>query len=138
MCDCYSGGWQCDQNCVEQSLQDDSLFYPVGTVGILACRRMVVSLTVFGNQNLYNNVTYLYPDANIWLTGMYITPRPECVLTSHFGSGHSLGGALSALLGLTFGAPVVAYEAPGEKMAAKRLHLPSPVSRTPVLRTPSY
>lgn len=41
--------------------------------------------------------------------------------------GHSLGGALAGLLGATFGVPVVAFEAPGEKMAARRLHLPSPV-----------
>ena len=40
-----------------------------------------------------------------------------------------MGGALSSLIGVTFGAPVVAFEAPGEKMAAGRLHLPSPVSR---------
>jgi lipase ATG15 len=33
---------------------------------------------------------------------------------------------LAALIGLSFGAPVVAFEAPGEKMAAKRLHLPMP------------
>ena len=60
-------------------------------------------------QNLYNNVTYMYPNANIWLTG------------------HSLGGSLAALLGATFGAPVVAFEAPAERMASRRLHLPSPV-----------
>jgi len=42
--------------------------------------------------------------------------------------GHSLGGALASLLGATFGAPVVTFESPGEKMAASRLHLPSPVS----------
>jgi putative lipase involved disintegration of autophagic bodies len=51
----------------------------------------------------------MYPDAKIWLTG------------------HSLGGSLASLVGATFGAPVVAFEAPGEKMAAARLHLPSPV-----------
>jgi len=60
-------------------------------------------------KNLYNNLTYMYPEANIWLIG------------------HSLGGGLSSLLGATFGAPVVAFESPGEKMAAGRLHLPSPV-----------
>jgi lipase ATG15 len=52
----------------------------------------------------------MYPEANIWIIG------------------HSLGGALASLLGATFGVPVVAFESPGEKMAAARLHLPSPVS----------
>ncbi|KAG6810704.1 hypothetical protein H0H92_010667 [Tricholoma furcatifolium] len=91
VCDCHSGGYKCDQTCVERSLIDDSLFYPVGT-------------------NLYNNISYMYPDANIWVVG------------------HSLGGALASLIGVTFGAPVVAFEAPGERRAAQRLHLPSPAS----------
>jgi len=52
----------------------------------------------------------MYPDSTIWITG------------------HSLGGALSSLLGATFGLPVVTFEAPGERMAAARLHLPSPLS----------
>jgi len=76
---------------LEASLVDKSLFYPIGT-------------------NLYNNISYMYPDSNIWVIG------------------HSLGGALAALVGVTFGVPVVAFEAPGEKMAAERLHLPSPPS----------
>jgi lipase ATG15 len=54
------------------------------------------------------NLTELYPDANIWLVG------------------HSLGGALASLLGTTFGFPAVAFEAPGERLAASRLHLPLP------------
>jgi len=91
VCDCHSGGYSCDQDCLEKSLIEDSLFYSVGV-------------------NLYNNVTYLYPDANIWVIG------------------HSLGGALASLVGVTFGAPVVAFEAPGEKMAATRLHINLPVS----------
>ena len=51
----------------------------------------------------------MYPDADIWITG------------------HSLGGSLASLLGITFGVPVVTFEPPGERMAAQRLHLPSPV-----------
>ena len=91
VCDCHSGGYACDQRCLEKSLVEDSLFYPVAV-------------------NLYNNVTYLYPDANIWVIG------------------HSLGGSLASLIGVTFGAPVVAFEAPGEKMAAARLHINLPVT----------
>ncbi|EJD05870.1 alpha/beta-hydrolase [Fomitiporia mediterranea MF3/22] len=63
--------------------------------------------------NLYRNLTSLYPSANIWLTG------------------HSLGGALAALLGTTFGVPSVAFESPGELLAAQRLHLSLP-PQTPV------
>ncbi|KAJ3810694.1 alpha/beta-hydrolase [Lentinula aff. lateritia] len=91
VCGCYRGGWKCDQECVETALIEESLFYSMGI-------------------NLYNNLTYIYPESNIWIIG------------------HSLGGSLASLIGVTFGAPVVAFEAPGEKMAASRLHLPSPPS----------
>ncbi|KAJ7067243.1 alpha/beta-hydrolase [Mycena amicta] len=91
VCGCYRGGWKCNADCVEQSLIEESLFYPIGT-------------------NLYNNLTYMYPTSTVWIIG------------------HSLGGALASLLGATFGSPVVAFESPGEKMAAGRLHLPSPPS----------
>ncbi|KAH0833006.1 alpha/beta-hydrolase [Lanmaoa asiatica] len=91
VCGCHRGGWKCDQTCLAQALAEESLFYPIGT-------------------NLYNNITYMYPTANIWIIG------------------HSLGGALASLLGVTFGVPVVAFESPGERLAAQRLHLPSPPS----------
>ncbi|EKM56114.1 uncharacterized protein PHACADRAFT_145221 [Phanerochaete carnosa HHB-10118-sp] len=91
VCPCYSGSYKCDQQCLEDSLAEKSLFYSVGI-------------------NLYNNVTYMYPNANIWLIG------------------HSLGGSLASLIGVTFGAPVVAFESPAEKLAASRLHLPIPLS----------
>ncbi|KAL8835544.1 MAG: hypothetical protein Q9170_003277 [Blastenia crenularia] len=57
---------------------------------------------------LYGNVTELYPTSNIWF------------------SGHSLGGSVSSMLGLTFGLPVTTFEAPGEALAAARLGLPVP------------
>ncbi|CAE6500881.1 unnamed protein product, partial [Rhizoctonia solani] len=87
VCGCARSGGRCDQSCVESSLQTDGLFYEIGV-------------------NLYNNLTYMYPDAQIWVVG------------------HSLGGSLASLVGATFGAPVVAFEAPGERLAAQRLHLP--------------
>lgn len=58
--------------------------------------------------DIYSNVTAMYPSAEIWVTG------------------HSMGGSMSALLGRTYGLAVVAFEAPGEKLAASRLHLPTP------------
>ncbi|OBZ69210.1 putative lipase ATG15 [Grifola frondosa] len=57
---------------------------------------------------LINNLTSLYPSSDIWLVG------------------HSLGGALASLLATTFGLPAVAFESPGERVAAQRLHLPMP------------
>ncbi|EXJ80806.1 hypothetical protein A1O3_07090 [Capronia epimyces CBS 606.96] len=63
--------------------------------------------------DLYTNVTELYPDSNVWLVG------------------HSLGGAVTSLLGLTFGLPTVTFEAPGEDLPARRLGLPRPPSSDP-------
>ena len=62
---------------------------------------------------LYGNVTELYPASNVWL------------------AGHSLGGSVSALLGLTFGLPVVTFQAPPDALAAYRLGLPSPPDSNP-------
>jgi hypothetical protein len=59
------------------------------------------------NQRLITHLIATYPRASIWLTG------------------HSLGGALASLLGATFGLPAVAFESPGERLAATRLHLPA-------------
>lgn len=89
VCDCYAGGYKCGQTCLEDALVSESVYATVGT-------------------NLYNNITYMYPNATIWLTG------------------HSLGGAVSSLIGLSFGAPAVTYESPGELLPASRLHLPLP------------
>lgn len=62
----------------------------------------------------------MFPTANIYLVG------------------HSLGGSLAALLGTTFGFPAVAFEAPGERIAARRLHLPIPPSMRSATGDPEH
>lgn len=59
-------------------------------------------------RDLYHNVTERYPQSDVWL------------------AGHSLGGVVSALLGLTYGIPVMTFEAYPDAMAASRLGLPTP------------
>ncbi|CDF91346.1 related to Putative lipase ATG15 [Zygosaccharomyces bailii] len=59
-------------------------------------------------MQIYKSVLSDFPGSTIWLTG------------------HSLGGALASLLARTYGWPAVVFEAPGELLAAKRLHLPFP------------
>lgn len=59
-------------------------------------------------RELYANVEALYPKSQIWL------------------AGHSLGGALSALLGLTYGIPAITFETPPDSLPASRLGLPIP------------
>ncbi|CAD6944833.1 unnamed protein product [Tilletia laevis] len=57
---------QCGQTCLERALVEKSVYYSAA-------------------MDLYNNISYIYPDSQIWITG------------------HLLGGSLSALLGMTFG-----------------------------------
>lgn len=57
---------------------------------------------------LYGNVTEIYPNATVWVTG------------------HSLGGSVGSLLGLTYQLPTVTYEAPPERLPAYRLGLLAP------------
>lgn len=89
VCPCPLSSSRCSQPCLERSLLRQSVYYPL-------------------ISDLYNNVSYAFPNAQIWVTG------------------HSLGGALGSLIGYTFGVPSVTFEAPAERMAAKRLHLPLP------------
>lgn len=50
----------------------------------------------------------MYPHAQIWLVG------------------HSLGGVVSSLLGLTFSLPTISFEAPPDRLAVRRLRLDMP------------
>ncbi|KAK0250219.1 putative lipase ATG15 [Friedmanniomyces endolithicus] len=59
-------------------------------------------------RDLYHNVTERYPNSDVWL------------------AGHSLGGVVSGLLGLTYGLPTLTFEAFPDAMAASRLGLPTP------------
>lgn len=64
-------------------------------------------------RNIYTNVSLDYPNSDIWLVG------------------HSLGGAVSGLLGLTYGLPAITFEAIPEALAAARLGLPEPPDTMP-------
>lgn len=55
----------------------------------------------------------MYPHAQVWL------------------AGHSLGGALAAMLSRTYGVPSVSFESPGDLLPARRLHLPLPPVNNP-------
>lgn len=94
VCSCATGTYSCNNTCVSQALREENRYY-------MAARE------------LYSNVTELYPDSNIWLTG------------------HSLGGAVSSMLGLTYGLPVVTFEAVPEALPAGRLGLPVPPGSDP-------
>lgn len=96
---------------------EKSAYYPVATVS----RPLQSSSTSLRDaaelishellQDLYNNVSAIYPHAQIWL------------------AGHSLGGALAAMLSRTYGVPSISFEAPGDLLPARRLHLPLPPPR---------
>ena len=89
VCSCKTSTYTCNSTCVLEALKEKNRYY-------------------HSSIDLYRNVTELYPNADIWL------------------SGHSLGGSVASLLGLTYGLPVVTFEAPGEALAASRLGLPTP------------
>ncbi|KAJ5569680.1 lipase atg15 [Penicillium hispanicum] len=96
VCDCQTKTYTANLTCINESMNDENRYYRAAI-------------------ELYSNVTELYPDANVWLTG------------------HSLGGAMTSLLGLTFGLPAVTFEAIPEALPAGRLGLPSPPGHDPRL-----
>ncbi|KAF8309683.1 alpha/beta-hydrolase [Clavulina sp. PMI_390] len=58
-------------------------------------------------EMVVNYFQHKYPTTNFWLTG------------------HSLGGALAALVGTRFHLPTISFEAPGDRLASLRLGLTS-------------
>ncbi|KAL1917533.1 uncharacterized protein VTP21DRAFT_3926 [Calcarisporiella thermophila] len=87
VCDCYKGAYTCSQDCIEDTLAEEEMYYT-------------------NAMKILFEVMDAYPEATIWLTG------------------HSLGGSIASLLGLTFGIPTITFESPGDLLAARRLHLP--------------
>jgi lipase ATG15 len=57
--------------------------------------------------NIIEDVQKKYRNSTIWITG------------------HSLGGGVASLVGLTYGIPTVTFEIPGDRLASSRLHLPN-------------
>jgi lipase ATG15 len=89
VCDCQTAAYTCNSTCLVTALREKNRYY-------------------YAAQDLYHNVTALYPDAEIWM------------------AGHSLGGSVSSFISLTFGHPAVTFEAVPEAMPASRLGLPVP------------
>ncbi|KAG9235381.1 Alpha/Beta hydrolase protein [Amylocarpus encephaloides] len=89
VCDCATGTYTCNLTCLKSSLQRENRYYAAA-------------------RYLYKNVTALYPESNVWM------------------SGHSLGGSVSAMIGLTYGIPVLTFEAVPDALPANRLGLPVP------------
>ncbi|KAF1837073.1 autophagy related lipase Atg15 [Decorospora gaudefroyi] len=89
VCDCQTAAYTCNATCLVDALREKNRYY-------------------YAAQDLYHNVTALYPDAVVWM------------------AGHSLGGSVASFLALTFGHPAVTFEAVPEAMPASRLGLPVP------------
>lgn len=89
VCDCQTSTYTCNSTCLVKNLRERGHYYQAA-------------------QELYHNVTELYPNADVWLTG------------------HSLGGVVTSLLGATFGLPTITFETFPDALAASRLGLPTP------------
>ena len=120
VCDCYAGGYKCEQTCLEDALITESVYATVGTV---SQRYSSYAYKLTGSQDLYNNVTYMFPNANIWLIGHSVSPIS---MREPQADASQLGGSVGAMIGLSFGAPAVTIESPGDRLPAGRLHLPLP------------
>ena len=86
VCNCSTGYYQCNSDCVTQSILQNDTYYAAAMEVMWEVRRK-------------------YPRATLWTVG------------------HSLGGSLASLVGLTFNIPSVTFEAPPERLPAQRMGL---------------
>ncbi|OMJ26821.1 putative lipase ATG15 [Smittium culicis] len=84
-------------------------------------------------ESLLDEDLYLYAAAKIVLETVHNYPNSYIVLT-----GHSLGGSISSLIGLTFGIPAVTFEAPGDALASSRIGFPYPPPKSVMKRLPIW
>lgn len=73
-------------------------------------------------RSLYKEDRYYMQALNIYDQARQLYPHASNIIFV----GHSLGGALASLMGRTFGYPAITFQAPGERLAVQRLHLPRP------------
>jgi len=133
VCDCYRGGWKCDQTCLEDALASESLFYPIGTVRSISVSCQIPPITFLFPAFVQRPYLFIVSTSQAAFT-VFEHSRLPCSPNSNIWMvGHSLGGALSSLVGVTFGLHTVTFESPGERLAATRLHLPSPVILTSLI-----
>ncbi|KAF2030961.1 alpha/beta-hydrolase, partial [Setomelanomma holmii] len=95
VCDCKTNTFTCDEKCVKDELKQPNRYYAA-------------------TLELYDEITTLYPEANIMTVG------------------HSLGGVLASLIGLQHGIPAVTFETYPQALAARRLGLPTAGDTTPL------
>ncbi|KAI9097317.1 Alpha/Beta hydrolase protein [Phlyctochytrium arcticum] len=83
----------------------------------------------------------LYPESYYLLANtLFLQVRTRYPHATIFVTGHSLGGALASLVGMTQSVPAVAFESPGELLFARRLGLvpfPPSVPQKPAPPPPS-
>lgn len=115
VCPCFISGSSCSQGCLVDYARQNRI-RPFGH----ALKKDSVSNFVAESNDyspvyyhqavkLYDQLVLDFPNATIWLTG------------------HSLGGAIAALLALTFpGASAIPFASPGERLFAERLGLIPP------------
>lgn len=86
VCNCSTGYYQCNSNCLTTSLARNDTYYAAALV-------------------FMNSIYETYPNATFWTVG------------------HSLGGSLASLVGMTYNIPAVTFESPPERLPAQRLGL---------------